>query len=60
MWKNADEIEASPPDSKIKGNAWYSHFSTLHTESSKDKLENLHADISKPFTKKEFKAVIKV
>ena len=54
--------------SKIKGSLWYSHFSTLHTENSKEKSknilsnpisENYNNDINKPFTKKEFEIVIK-
>ena len=55
-------------ESKIKGNKWYSHFLTLHTEGSKEKSKNTfsnpiseiyNTDINKPFTKKEFETVIK-
>ena len=68
-WKNASELDTSQQKQcKITGNQWFSHFKNLHTEKSDNELEEvteqkipeeLKTEINEPFSKKEFRNVIR-
>ena len=67
-WKNVNEVDTPHRTPNISGDRWFSHFSNLHTEQCEEILEDPpykaispedQAEIDKPFSKKEFKTVIK-